>query len=108
LGGGETVRGYRRDEAIGRRFWSLQNEVWLPVPAGLDWVRRNLKLAPFFDAGGVYQAAQGGSGVRRGAGGGLRIQAAPGLFLKVDYGYGSDADPGRRRGRVYVSADMGF
>ena len=63
LGGAETVRGYRRDEALGRRFWALQNEIWVTPPfrggaKWLDWVRQNIKLAPFFDAGGMYQVAQ--------------------------------------------------
>jgi hypothetical protein len=113
LGGAETIRGYRKDEAIGRRAWHIQNEVWLPLPivsrsGPLDWLRRNLKAAPFLDAGALYRATQGAPGTRFGAGGGLRIQATKGLYLKADYGYGLGVVPRERQGRAYLGADLGF
>src|SRR5215469_7297778 len=61
LGGADTVRGFRADDAVGLRLWSLQSELWHPIP-GLDAGRisnrqiqnllQGLKLAGFFDLGG--------------------------------------------------------
>src|SRR5262249_35794149 len=31
-GGTETVRGFRRDDVLGRRLWSVQPEMWMPLP----------------------------------------------------------------------------
>jgi hemolysin activation/secretion protein len=69
LGGAEVVRGFRRDSGLGRKLWSLQNEVWIPLPWGNDlekgikaMLRENLKVAPFFDVGGLYDPVNTNSG----------------------------------------------
>lgn len=94
LGGADIVRGFRRDDVLGRKLWSLQNEVWIPLPIGDDsskgisaLVREKVKLAPFVDVGGVYDAVTSTSGSRSGIGLGIRFIYAP-IIFKIDYGYG--------------------
>ena len=63
LGGPETVRGFRTDESLGRRLWSSQNELWFPIlksgaPSKFrDLIRRNVRLAGFYDLGGLDHLA---------------------------------------------------
>ena len=110
LGGAEVVRGFRRDAGLGRKLWSLQNEVWIPLPLGNDlekgikaMLRENLKLAPFFDVGGLYDPVNTTAGIRSGVGVGLRFIYSPVIF-KIDYGYGfGDAVNGGSRGKFYFS-----
>jgi hypothetical protein len=113
LGGAEVVRGFRRDDALGLRLWSSQNELWFPLPLSAeggdgvkDFLREKVKLAPFFDVGGLYEPAAGSrAGLRSGAGAGLRIIFNP-IVFKLDYGYGfGNAGTGGRRGKFYFSID---
>jgi hypothetical protein len=113
LGGADTVRGFRSDDAIGLTVWHAQNELWFSLPfseqSGLSgWARRNLRPAAFMDVGAIYREAQGTPGLRYGAGGGLRIQATPGVFLKVDYGYGFGVPLQEHRGRIYFGVSVGI
>jgi hypothetical protein len=115
LGGGASVRGFRADDAIGRRLWSLQNEVWLPLPG----VQRNpsggassnqaaallakLKLAPFFDLGGAWQTTLSSPGLRSGTGMGLRLDMDR-IIFKLDWGHGfGAAATGATVGKFYFS-----
>jgi outer membrane protein assembly factor BamA len=124
LGGGESVRGFQTDDALGRKLWSLQSELWAPVPftlaatqqsGGARWfLRQNVRLAGFFDAGGVWDtnlalspglAIPGTSalpGFRKGAGAGIRFIQGP-ITLKFDwaYGFGHGAF-GDGHGRFYI------
>jgi hypothetical protein len=111
FGGSETVRGFRRDDALGRRLWSLQNELWLPLPrtatddeAGMKaFLRDNVRLAPFVDVGAVYSPQTSRSGVRSGFGLGLRVIYDV-IILKVDYAYGvGAAATGGSRGKFYFT-----
>jgi hypothetical protein len=111
LGGAESLRGFRRDDALGRRFWSLQNELWLPLPRtataeqdGLKaFLRDNIRLAPFVDVGGLYLPNNSKAGLRSGYGLGLRIIYNI-IILKVDYAYGvGAAATGGSRGKFYFS-----
>jgi hemolysin activation/secretion protein len=126
FGGAETVRGFRRDDAIGRRIWSLQPELWLPLPGstrsryksfsrpegvrpstreGLrEFLRDNLWLAPFFDLGGAHRTTGSRSGLRAGPGLGLRLDYSQVIF-KLDwaYGLGEAATTNRGRGRFYFN-----
>src|SRR4030095_2453965 len=75
FGGAEVVRGYRRDDGLGRSLWSAQNELWVPLPVGDEtsqgleaMIREKVKLAPFFDVGGLYQTITTTPVVPRGAG----------------------------------------
>jgi hemolysin activation/secretion protein len=111
LGGENSVRGFRADDAIGRSYWSLQNEIWvrflprLGESKVLMALERNLHIAPFFDVGQVGDAAGANSraGVRRGAGAGLRFPFR-GIVLALDWGYGSgDGALGRGHGRVHFN-----
>lgn len=109
--GGETmVRGFRRDDALGRRVWSLQSELWLPVP-GLSrsaegfgrFLRRQVRLAGFADLGGAAQTFASQPGTRFGPGLGARVVFFP-VVIKLDWAYGlGDAAVGRGRGRFYFS-----
>jgi hypothetical protein len=111
LGGVEVLRGFREDDAIGRRLWSLQSELWtaLPGTAGAEsgfrkFLRRQVRLAGFLDVGGAYETTASTSGVRFGPGLGARIIYRPAI-IKLDwaYGIGDAATTGRGRGRFYFS-----
>ena len=117
FGGAEVVRGFRRDDGLGRKLWSVQNEVWIPLPIkdesnqGLKaMLREKVKVAPFFDAGGLYQPVTSKSGLRSGAGLGVRFIYSP-IVFKLDYGYGfGPRVTGGSRGKVYfsVSSNLPF
>ena len=113
LGGADSVRGFRTDTAIGRRAWSVQNEIWAPlgIPrttnAALEMLR-SMRVAGFFDAGGIHHVSEGEPGLLYGVGGGLRIKVARTVFLKLDYGRGFGVQPGTRKGRFYLGADAAF
>ena len=110
LGGAESVRGFRADDALARRLWSLQSELWLPVPGSNDptggvsrFLRRNIRLAGFIDLGGAYSTRDSVSGLRMGPGVGLRLIYNP-VVLKLDWAYGiGDGSIGNGRGRFYMS-----
>ncbi len=107
FGGGDVIRGFRRDEILGRKLWSLQNEVWIPLPVGnadskgLEaMLRQKVKLSPFYDVGGVYDVNNSTPSIRSGAGVGLRLIYNP-IILKLDYGYGFQSE--NRKGKFYFS-----
>jgi hypothetical protein len=112
LGGVDSLRGFREDDALGRRLWSLQSELWtvLPGTAGAEggfrkFLRRQVRLAGLFDIGGVYETAPSSRpGFRFGPGVGARIIYRPAI-IKIDWAYGSGdaATTGRGRGRFYFS-----
>ena len=118
LGGADTVRGFRHDDALGRRLWSLQNELWLPLPhtaaddaTGIKaFLRDNVRLAPFADFGGVYAPSGSKAGVRSGYGLGLRVIYGVVTF-KLDYAYGvGAAASGGSHGKFYfgVATNLPF
>jgi len=110
FGGAEVVRGFRKDDGLGRKVWSLQNELWIPLPIGNElstgikaMLRDKVKVAAFVDVGGVYNTTTVKPGTRVGTGLGLRIIYNPVIF-KVDYGYGfGDKVTGGARGKVHFS-----
>ena len=111
LGGAEILRGFREDDAIGRVLWSLQNELWMPLPGtgnaeqGIRrFLRRQVRLAGFVDLGGIYKAGTTPSGLRVGPGVGVRIIYRPAI-IKLDwaYGLGNAATSGRGHGKFYLS-----
>jgi len=98
LGGADTVRGFRADDAIGRRLWSTQSELWHGLPR---W--RLLKIAAFMDAGGAYQTTGSYPGQREGLGSGLRLDLRIAV-LKFDWAYGfGQAATGGSRGKFYIN-----
>jgi Omp85 superfamily domain len=98
LGGADTVRGFRADDAIGRRLWSLQSELWHGLPR---WPL--LKIAAFIDLGGAYQTTGSYPGLREGPGTGLRLDLRLAV-LKFDWAYGfGQAATGGSRGKFYVN-----
>jgi hypothetical protein len=110
FGGGDVVRGFRQDDAIGRRMWSIQSEIWTPVPGIGDapdslssYIKRNVRLAFFVDVGGIYETSFSEPGTRTGPGLGARIIRFP-LVIKLDWAYGvGKGVTGSGRGRFYVS-----
>jgi Haemolysin secretion/activation protein ShlB/FhaC/HecB len=99
LGGADTVRGFRADDAIGRRLWSSQNELWWHFIPRLP----PLKIATFFDLGGAYQTTGSYAGLRAGPGTGLRIDLRVAV-LKFDWAYGfGEAATGGSRGKFYFN-----
>jgi Omp85 superfamily domain len=98
FGGADTVRGFRADDAIGRRLWADQSELWLPLPR---W--RTLKIATFGDLGGAYQTIGSRPGLRAGIGTGLRLDLRVAV-LKLDWAYGfGQAATGGSRGKFYFN-----
>jgi Omp85 superfamily domain len=98
LGGADTVRGFRADDAIGRRLWSAQTELWHGFPR---WPL--LKIATFVDVGGAYQTTGSYPGLREGLGSGLRLDLRVAV-LKFDWAYGfGQAATGGSRGKFYFS-----
>jgi hypothetical protein len=102
LGGGDSLRGFRPDDVLARRYWSLQNELWIPVPGTLSaspgakglgaarwFLRENIRLALFADISGAYQITVPGitSGVRWAPGLGIRFVRGN-FALKLDWAYG--------------------
>ncbi len=101
LGGADTVRGFRADDAIGRRLWSAQNELWRPTP-----LVHSLKLAAFFDLGGAYQTTGSYAGLRTGLGLGPRLDLHVAV-LKLDWAYGfGQAATGGSRGKFYFNVTI--
>jgi len=117
LGGAECLRGFRADDALGRKLWSLQNELWIPLPGAGDsasgvsqFLRRSIRLAGFIDVGGAYRTTLSQSGFRSGPGSGLRIIYNP-VVMKLDWAYGlGEGSLGSGRGRFYftVSTNLPF
>ncbi len=112
FGGMTSVRGYRADAAVGRQLWTLQNELWAPLPgtaratSGIAAaLGQYARLAAFFDVGGVARTTGGLSAdVRSGLGLGLRLLLGP-LTLRIDWAHRTTAlRDGHFRGDLYVSA----
>jgi hypothetical protein len=112
FGGVDSVRGFREDDAIGRRLWSLQNEIRTPLfglPPDAEgfkkFLRNQTKVAAFIDVGGMSDTVGTRSGLRAGPGMGLRVNFM-GVNMKIDFAYGlGDAAIGRGRGRFHFSLD---
>jgi hypothetical protein len=111
LGGAECLRGFRTDDALGRRLWSLQNELWTPIPgtAGAtgggvrEFLGRSVRLAGFIDVGGIDGTRGSQPGTRVGPGLGLRF-IYNSVVLKLDWAYGlGDGALGRGRERFYFT-----
>ena len=110
LGGAEVIRGFRRDDGLGRKLWSLQSELWIPLPIGDEnsqgfkaMLREKVKLAPFVDVAGLYKAVNTTSGLRKSTGLGLRFIYNP-IIFKIDYAYGfGPAATGGSRGKLHFS-----
>jgi hypothetical protein len=110
FGGAEVVRGFRHDDLIGRRLWSLQPELWFAVPgvAGSEngiskLLERHVRLAGFSDVGGIYRTGTGKDGVKFGPGVGARLIFFP-IIMKLDWAYGiGETANGRGHGRFYFS-----
>ncbi len=110
LGGATSLRGFLRDDFIGRRFWSAQNDLWVPIPframapgsALMSALQRNLKTALIFDAGSVSFEETLDVRFARGVGLGLRWQAegSP-LVVRADAAWGFWR--GERRFYPYLS-----
>lgn len=99
FGGANTVRGFRADDAIGRRLWSSQNELWHAITS--RWPM--LKVATFGDVGGAYQTAGSSPGLRAGVGAGLRLDLRLAI-VKLDWAYGfGEAATGGSRGKFYFN-----
>ena len=104
LGGAESLRGFRRDDALGTGLWSIQPELWSPVRLGSsEFVRKSLKLAMFLDAGNVSGGIAPKAAARVSPGLGLRILYGPAV-IRADWAYGlGQALTGGSRGKFNFS-----
>jgi len=110
LGGADSLRGFLRDDFIGRKFLSAQNDLWIPIPFRamnrdsdlMAALQRNLKVALIADAGSVSFDELQRIHFARGLGIGLRYSAerSP-LLIAVDAAWGYWQ--GTRRFYPYVS-----
>lgn len=111
FGGIFSVRGYRPEAALGRAHWTLQQELWIPVPGTMQAdrgfgliLREHVRLAAIFDTGGI--AATDGpdpAGLRTGTGAGLRLHLGD-FTLRADWGHQlTDLQDGNWRGNLFVS-----
>ena len=117
LGGSEILRGFRADDGLGRKLWTLQNEVWIPLNIGNDrstgfkaMLRDKVKVATFVDVGGLYDAINVSSGIRAGTGAGLRFIYNP-IIFKLDFGYGfgeKATTGGRGKFHFSISSNLPF
>jgi surface antigen Omp85-like protein len=111
LGGTESLRGFRADDFVARRIWSVQPELWFQLFGSGRWARM-LRPAAFIDVGGAYGITHAAAadtksykdGIRAGPGVGLRFIQGP-MALKLDWSYGlGHAGSSRGHGRFYVGA----
>lgn len=110
LGGTDNLRGFRADDGFGRKLWTLQNEVWIPLTIGNDqstglkaMLREKVKIASFVDVGGLYDTIDVSPGMRAGTGMGLRVIYNP-IIFKFDFGYGfGEKATGGGRGKFHFS-----
>jgi hypothetical protein len=137
MGGSESLRGFRQDDLLARRLWSVQSELWIPVPYTVSalpggsgaasvrrFLRQNIRIAIFADAGGAYgfpqsvpsyfltgtAAATVGAGTRWAPGVGIRFIRGN-FALKLDWAYGrgrGQSGAGHGRGYLGVVQDGAF
>jgi Omp85 superfamily domain len=110
FGGAEGVRGFRQDDVVARGVWSVQPEVWVPLPGAGNatagpglWLHRSVRLAFFSDVGGARNTLGAFAGSKAGLGAGVRMTSGPAV-LKLDWArpFGTAATDARG-GRVYFS-----
>ena len=97
LGGADSMRGFLRDDFLGRSYWSAQHDLWIPIPFQafgrerriLAALQRSLKTALILDAGSVSLQETLDTSFARGIGVGLRWQSegSP-LVIKLDAAWG--------------------
>jgi hemolysin activation/secretion protein len=111
LGGGQSVRSFRQNVRTGDNGWRLSLEGRIPLIKSAKQ-RPILQLAPFGDAGAVWNSAHNPSGsiakgFLAGAGVGLLWQPRESLSLRLDYGVPLvnlvDRSNGLRDGGLYFS-----
>lgn len=117
LGGSDILRGFRADDGLGRKLWTLQNEVWIPLKIGDDlstglkaMLRDKVKIATFVDVGGLYDSINVEPGMRAGTGAGLRFIYNP-IIFKLDFGYGfgeKATSGGRGKFHFSISSNLPF
>jgi outer membrane translocation and assembly module TamA len=111
------LRGFRSDDGLGRKLWTLQNEVWIPLKIGDDrstglkaMLREKVKVATFVDVGGLYDSINVAPGMRVGTGAGVRFIYNP-IIFKFDFGYGfgeKATSGGRGKFHFSVSSNLPF
>jgi hemolysin activation/secretion protein len=123
LGGGDSLRGFRADDVLARRFWSEQPEVWFPVPGTLNgsgtvkkFLEQSIRMAVFIDAAGAsgtptaipayfltgVSPVNVSDGMRWGPGAGIRFIRGN-FALKLDWAYGrGQGQSGSGHGRAYL------
>jgi hypothetical protein len=114
LGGQDSVRGFRQDEALGDQLWATQTELWFPLPGtgGTTdtgaFMAEHLRGASFFDAGDVEKPVGSNSGFRCSPGLGLRL-IFNSVIVKFDYAYGfGRKDHGGKDGEVYITVSYAY
>jgi hemolysin activation/secretion protein len=117
LGGGQSVRGFRQNARLGDNGWRVSLEGRVPLWKTKKDKRPILQLAPFVEAGGVWNVTQNLNGQSRegflaGAGVGLLFQPSKNLNIRVDYGVPlvrvSDGDRSLQENGLYFSIGSGY
>lgn len=122
FGGESFVRGFRKDDAIGRGVWSVQSEMWLRmravIPPAFSYsdgaqdklrglIRESVSLAFFYDIGGARHTTFSQAGTRSAVGVGLRFNYNKAAIFKLDWarGFGPSVEA-RSSGRFYFSIEI--
>jgi outer membrane translocation and assembly module TamA len=97
MGGGDSLRGFERDDFLGRRFLSAQNDLWIPIPFRafdresdlMATLQRDLKVALLLDGGSLSFEEIRDVHFARGVGIGLRYtpDGSP-LLISLDFAWG--------------------
>jgi hemolysin activation/secretion protein len=112
LGGGQSVRGFRQNARMGDNGWRVSLEGRIPVWKTKKDKRPILQIAPFVEAGGVWNVSHNAKGQPQegflaGAGVGLLFQPSRKLNIRVDYGVPlvrvSDGDRSLQENGLYFS-----
>jgi hemolysin activation/secretion protein len=117
LGGGQSVRGFRQNARLGDNGWRVSLEGRVPLWKTKKDKRPILQLAPFVEAGGVWNVSQNLNGQPQegflaGAGVGLLFQPSRKLNIRVDYGVPlvrvSDGDRALQENGLYFSIGSSY
>jgi hemolysin activation/secretion protein len=117
LGGGQSVRGFRQNARMGDNGWRVSLEGRVPVWKTKKDKRPILQIAPFLEAGGVWNVLQNVKGQPQegflaGAGVGLLFQPSRKLNIRLDYGVPlvsvSDGDRSLQENGLYFSVGSSY
>lgn len=85
VGGGPTLRGYRRERFWGKTAAYAQNELQYLIPYRSYWFNGTIGFFGMFDAGRIWQPGENSNKLHRGFGGGLILSPFHKVRVSVAY-----------------------